>query len=154
MSFKTTNTQDVPAPQFERALGVAAQMRREAVAYRDQAVAGSIRLMDIETGLLSTLRNVRTELVRAQATPGLVTYAKTQFETAYDIAAEFTGMMTEINTTLAWLESNFPKDAGGRLLSKTFVGDGSGRVQSEILTNPTALTALAARLNALIATID
>ncbi len=154
MSFKTLNTADVPAFVFIQALRAAAQLKREAQNYRVLAVAGSVRLADIETGLLSILRDSKIVLEKAQATPNMVAYAQAQFEAGYDIATEFTAMMGEISTLLTWLENNFPTDAGGHLQSRTFVSDGSGKTQSALLTDATALTALIARLDALIATID
>lgn len=155
MSFLTQNVNDTPAQQYRRALQIASQLRAQAVVYRDQAQAGSVRAMDLDTGLLFVLVESRIELQRARNAPGIVDYAKAQQDDpAYNIALEFTAMIAELDTTLAWMEANFPQDGTGHIITKTFVGDGSGQVQSDTITDPTALTALTTRLNALIATID
>ena len=154
MAYKTTKTQPVPSRQFERANTAAVQIRREAVVYRDQAIAGSVRLLDIEFGMLGIMTQARTVLLAAQATPNIVAYAKDQFEASYEIATEFTAMMNQLDITLTWFENNFPIDAGGHLQSSIFIGDGSGITQSALLTDSAALTALIARLDALISTID
>ncbi len=155
MTFKTSNVRDTPAQQYKRALEVAFQLRANAVVYRDQAMAGSVRVMDLETGLLFILVETRIELQLARDIPGIVAYAKEQQDDpAYNIATEFIAMMAELDNILGWMEANFPQDPTGHLISKTFVGDGSGKVQSDTITNPASLTALATRLNALIVTID
>ena len=155
MSFITTTTQDIPTETFPRALQIAARLRAAAVNFRDQAVAGSVNVADLETGFLGELVGSRIELERAQNTPGILAYAKDQFDDpAYDIAAEFTTMMAAIDTIAVWFEANFPTGAGGFLQSRTFVGDGSGATVSDTITVPGQLNALVTEFNALIATID
>ena len=155
MSFITTTTQAIPTETFPRALGIAKRLRAAAVNFRDQAVAGSVNTADLQTGFLSELVNSRIELVVAQTTPGMLAYAKAQFDDpTYDIAAEFTTMMAAMDTIAVWFEANFPTGASGHLESHTFVGDGSGATVSDTITAAGQLTALVAEFNALIATID
>jgi len=155
MSFKTKSTQDIPAEQFDRALQLASQVKRSANSFRDMAVAGSVRTDDLFNGLVNHLFQIRQGLAKAQATPGMAQYAKDQFnDPAYDVAAEFTTMMAEINTMTAFLEANYPTGPGGHLQTRLFVGDGSGATVSDTITNPSQLTALITRLDALIAVIE
>ena len=155
MAFKTTQSQEIPAAQFERALQIAVRLGRAATTFRDQALAGSVRVADLHSGLLATLINSRNELVKAQATAGIGAYAQEQFnDPAYDVGVEFTAMMAEIDATTAWFEANFPQDGAGHLLVWTFVGDGSGAFVSDTITAAGPRAALVNRLNALISTID
>ncbi len=155
MSFKTKSTQEIPAEQFDRALQSANQIRRTAVAFRALAVGGSVRTDDLFTGLIHQLFQIRQSLLKAKTTPGIVQYAKDQFDDpAYDIVTEFTTMLSEIDATTGFFETNFPKGPGGHLLIRTFVGDGSGDTVADTITDSGQLTAMIGRLDALIATID
>lgn len=155
MAFRTQNQNLTPAVQFAFALRLAAQIKREAIVHRDRAVAGSVSAADLYTGLLDTLVNNRAGLETARTTPGIVVYAQEQADDpAYDIAAEFTAMMSEIDATISWLETNFPVSNQGFLELWSWVGDGSGALVANIITNPGELSALETRLNALIATIN
>ncbi len=155
MAFKTNDTQTIPALQFERAIGVAVQVKAQAEAFKVMAQGGSVLVSDLFGGLRDTLAEGRKELNTAKTTGGMAEYAKEQFDDpAYDIVAEFTAMMAEIDGTLTWLEANFPKDAGDRLLVWMFVGDGSGDVVSDTITNGASLAALIGKLDTLIAAID
>ena len=56
------------------------------------------------------------------AVPNLATYAQAQEgDDTYNIATEFTAMVTALTTVRNWIEANFPKDGNGNLLSHTFV---------------------------------
>lgn len=155
MAFRTTRGQEIPAIQFARAIQVATQLRKEAVAYRAMAVAGSVRAQDLEEGLLSTLVGARPTLLTARDTPGMAEYAKQQMDDrAYNLAAEFTVMMQAIDDTTAWFEANFPTEVGGHLRSKRFVGDGTGALESGVISQSGRLSGLVTVLDALIAAID
>ncbi len=155
MAFKTKGSRDIPSEQFNRALGVAAQVKSVAQAMRTRAAGGAVSLGDIESNLLATLRLGRVELIRASQVPGIVAHARGEFDDlTYDIATEFTAMMAQINALLVWLEANFPTDASGHLQSRKFVGDGSGALVDVELTAAPALAAFITRVDALIASID
>lgn len=155
MAFRTQNASDLPVIQFQRAVQVASQIKRETVIIRDAALAGAVNVANLFTGLLATLVRARPELEKARSTPGIAAYAKNQLnDPAYNVGVEFTAMMDEIVTTTAWFETNFPQDAHGHLEMWKFVGDGSGAVNQDVLTNLGQLNALVTRLNALIASID
>ncbi len=153
MAFKTDDT--VLSVTFASAVQVAVQVKAQADAFRVMAQGGSVLVSDLFSGLRDTLSNGRRALNTAKATPGMADYAKEQFnDPAYDITTEFTAMMLEIDSLLAWLETNFPQDISGLLLIWTFVGDGSGDVVSDTITDGASLAALISKLDTLIAAID
>lgn len=152
MKFKTAQGVGYAARQFDRALALAAFMKKNVTAFRDRAVAGSVRVNDLDVGLVSSLVETRDELQRAAATPGIARYAKTQFDDTYDMGAAFTSMMGELDTTIAFLIANLPKDANGVLLGKTFLPD--GRTTGVVIIDAAALSAIVNRLDTLLDTID
>lgn len=86
------------------------------------------------------------------ATPGLGAYAQQQInDDEFDIVAAYSAMVAQIDATVTWIVSNFPKDANGYLLERQLASDGR---TVERTFNSAALAGLRAQLDALIATID
>jgi hypothetical protein len=86
---------------------------------RSVAAAGplaSSRLLSLYT----TLVTERAELVTAAATPGILQYARDQKDNqTLDVVAEFNALVGLIDDLIAWIGTNFPKDANGYLLAQT-----------------------------------
>ena len=86
------------------------------------------------------------------STPGLADYAKGQVNDAtFDIVTEYVAMMTALDNTVTWIMTNFPKDASGFLLAKTFDANG---VQVDRNFDAASLSTFVTVLDALLATID
>ncbi len=144
------------AKAFEKADQCVISIKVSAVASRDKAQAGTITSADIIDGLVGNLQRGKAILAGIATTPGIVEYAASQYADVanYDVAAQFTAMMDEINTTITFFEQNYPKDTDGNIKRLSFVGDGSGNLVSYAAFNQTQRNAIVTRINALLATID
>ena len=155
MAFRTTDRGSRLSDAFDRAQDSARRIKETAQMFRAQAVAGSVSLNDLDIGLRETLVLDRQVLVAVAAIPGIEEEAQRQLaDPNYDIGPAYVALRDGIDAFLLWMETNFPKDAQGRLLSRRFLLDGSGRVESVALTDANARAALTAQLDALIALID
>lgn len=127
-----------------------------ALLVRDKAQAGTVTSSDILDGLLKTLVVSKATLEAAADTPGIGAYAAEQYAdvAGYNVGAEFTAMMAEINTTIDFLVQNYPKDADGNLKKLSFNADNSGNLVSYSAFTSPQRTAIANRMIALLATID
>lgn len=100
------------------------KVKQQAQALRTDAAAGAIQ----SGRILSThqyLRAERAALTAAASTPGLAQYARDQKNNqTLDVVAEFTAVIAAIDQVVGWIETNFPKDAGGFLLERTLGADG------------------------------
>lgn len=97
------------------------------------------------------LKAERNRLNTLQSKPGLAAYAQSQYNNgALNIAAEFTLMFNAIDATLAWIETNLPKDGNGFLLISTLGTNGPVDrqfSQAETAGFRTQLAALLATIN-------
>jgi hypothetical protein len=143
------------AKAFEKADQTAISIKSSAIASRDRAQAGTVTAGDLIDGLLGNLSRGKAILDALASIDGLAEYAAAQYADApgYDIVAQFQTMRTEINSTIAFLEANYPNDAGS-LRRSSFVGDGSGTLVSYANFTAPQRAAIVTRLNALIAAID
>ena len=116
---------------------------------RTESLAGAIPSTRI-LNLFINLQQERIALVAAAATPGIVQFARDQKNNqTLDVVVEFTAMLVALDAVIAWISTNFPKDAGGFLLARSFSGT---TIVDRMF--PSAQTAgLRAQLDTLIATI-
>jgi hypothetical protein len=139
---------------LQKALAVANENALAAKSIAQSAVAklASNVTSDVVLGLVDDLRLRLSVLNTCAATPGIGPYAQEQVsDPALNIGAEFNTMTAAIQDVVAWIVTNFPKDAGGRLLSHTINADGTRVPQS---FTPAQTAGLTTRLNTLIAAIS
>ena len=146
MAFKTNRL----ASTYQQICGLANIVKSQATSLRNASAAGNIHAMQIIDWFVA-LGDYRTQLNTLSQTPGLATYAKTECNDAlYGVAAEFSAMLSAIDTALAWVTTNFPKDANGWIQSHSFV---SGAYTPRTFT-PAQTANLRTALDALTATIS
>ena len=101
-----------------------AYLKQFCIRIRDRAASGPIQATTIVDTFIN-LQSERTALVGASAVPGLVAYAKAQKgDETLDIVVEFNAVIAAIDATIAWINTNFPKDANGFLLRETWGANG------------------------------
>lgn len=117
--------------------------------HRNAAAAGNVESSRV-LGLHKNLRRERAALSAAASTPGLAQFARDQKSNqSLDVVAEFNAVMAAIDGTISWVETNFPKDAGGFLLAQTIT---AGEVTDRMFT-PAQTAGLRTQLDTLISTI-
>ena len=128
-----------------RALSVKVQCQT----IRTAAAAGNINSSDI-VSIFNFLKTQRAGLAAASSTPGLGAYAQAQKNSpSLDVVAEFTGMLAAIDGVTAWIITNYPKDANGFLLERTW---GANSPIDRVFT-PAQTAGFRTALDSLIATI-
>lgn len=149
----TGTKQDSLAKAWETARAVAAGIKQRGESLRAASAAGPIQVGGI-LDYATYLADQRLTLAKVAALSGIGAYAQDQIaDPAINVATEFSGIMTTLDSTISWIIANFPKDGGGWLLATNFNPDNSGRTQWRTLS--TAQTAgLRTALEALIAAID
>lgn len=120
-----------------------------AQARKTASSASATKANDI-VGYVQGLAADRAELTRLVATPGLSAYAATEYP-ALNISTEYTAMVAQIDATLAWVSSNFPKAASGEVLERKLAADGTLTVNTFSVAS---LSAFRSQLDLLMATID
>lgn len=114
-----------------------------------EAAAGNIpstRILDV----FINLKQERVALAAATSTAGLPAYAQAQKnQPGLDVVAEFNAMTAAIDGVTSWIVNNFPKDAGGILLERTW---GASSPVDRTFT-PTQTAGFRTVLDTLIATI-
>jgi hypothetical protein len=143
------------AQAFESADRAAILVKRAATTARDKALNGTLTASDILDGLMGVLVSSKAKLIAAAGVPGIAQYAASQYaDASYDVAAQFSAMMAEINNTITFFVNGYPKDADGNLKKHAFHADGSGNIVVYSAFTSAQRNATAQRLNALLATID
>lgn len=100
------------------------------------------------------MADLRARMVAIASMPGMVAYAQSQINNpTYDVTAEFITMRNALDAVISWIITNFPKDASGFLLAKTFNVDNSGRTTQRVFI-ASQTVGLRTALNALITAID
>ena len=130
---------------------IATNIKSRAQSTRDRATVQNVlalELLELQAGLkkrLDRLNVLKTE-------PGLAAYAQEQLDdVGFDIAAEFTTMLTEVQLTLDQLRTDLPTSAAGFVEARKIEADDT--VTNKFFT-PAQTATLRTRLDALIATID
>ena len=135
-----------------RVRSIAHTIKTSSQQLRDASAAGSVVARRV-VNYCDSLAQINDQMNTLKAIPGLVAYAKDQFNDAnIDIAAEFTAMQNALASTVAWIVSNIPKEtATNRWISVEEIVDGK-RVDRLLTVAQTA--GIRTQLDALIATID
>ena len=101
--------------------------------------------------IVDALRNTKAELQSIAAISGIGAYAQAQENDAgYDIAAEFTAMIAQIDAVITEIGATFPVDGSGFHLGYTWAAGGE-RVPRTF--SVVALSGLTAELNVLVSSI-
>lgn len=135
---------------LEKACRAALDIRSRADEARARMAQGDVTASQI-LDLYQRLRVQRNVLNDASSKSGIGAYAQDQLgDEALDVAAEFSGMISEIDATLQWIEDNFPTDADGHLLARKW--GAAGPIDRAF--TPAQTSGLRARLDALAATVE
>lgn len=155
MAFPSTlgSKQESLAAAWSAARNTATTIKSRSQSLHDQCAAGDVSATTI-LDYATMLADMKYRLEQVTNVGGIAAYAQAQInDPTIDIAAEYLSMATQIDTTISWIITNFPKDGSGYLLAVQFSGDNSGRTVPRQLSS--AQTAgLRTILQALIATID
>ena len=151
MAFPTDTTQVMLAFALREIQATAGSLKNRAISLRDNtASSGSTATAVLEYH--SNLKSKSDRLSTLAATPGLVQYAKDQFDDqTFDVTAEFLAMMTEMQNVLDWIRANLPVSADGFVEEKKIEADDSVTPKT-FLVGQTA--GLRSQLNDLIDTIN
>lgn len=155
MTFpSTTGTkQDSLAVAWARARDTAAGIKNQATNLRTASVNGNVGASAI-LSFATYLADAKLILVRSSSTGGIGAYAQSQInDGTIVVATEFNNMMTTLDSVIAWIIANFPKDGSGFLLAVQFAADNSGRTTDRQFSTA-ALANFRTTLDTLIATID
>jgi hypothetical protein len=144
MAFKTAQT---ASEAFSLAKNLASGVK--ATAQSSAAQFANTTNRDAVLGLATILRQHRVALATCSAVPGVLQYAKDQYDDqAYNIGAEFTAMLGAIDAVIAEIHTSFPVDnSGGELKEKVLNADGS-------ITMRTFTAAQLANVRTLLQTLD
>lgn len=138
---------------WRRIREMASYVKSRTVSLNTAAAAGSISsslILDYAT----FLADAKIALQSAASVQGIAAYAQEQIaDPTFDIVASYTDMVNAINSVTAWVIANFPKDANGFLLAKTFTAVNDGRTQDRTFT-PAQTATLRTVLDTLTATIN
>ena len=148
----TGTIQDDLAVAWARARQAAASVKLRATSLRALSAAGPVgssAILDFST----FLEDMKLQLIRSRDTAGIGPYAQAQInDNTINVATEFNAMMAQIDASIAWINTNFPKDGSGFLLAVQFVGS-TGRTADRQFSTATLAT-FRTVLDSLIATID
>lgn len=76
--------------------------------------------------LAMNLREWRIALAAAAAVPGVVQFARDQYDDqAYDVAGSFTAMLAAVDDVITGIHAAFPVGAGGEVRERVLNADGS-----------------------------
>jgi hypothetical protein len=136
---------------LDNAMTAAAQVKNLATGYAQQAASQGLNAQQI-WGLTGQLSGFNQSLTIYAAVPNLGSFAQTALGSAtLDIVAAFNTMQSAIVSTVQWVSTNFPVDAGGYL--QYAKSDGNGNLLYTQFT-PAQLTGFVTVLNSLAATIN
>lgn len=145
MAFNTNSLDDV----YRSILVQARDIKSRTQSIRAQSAAGAISSEIIIEWYLR-VQGDRSSIVSLVSTPGLPEYAQLQSNSeSYDVSAEYTAMLAQIDASLTWVVNNFPA-SGGFTQSHSFV---SG-VYTARTFSTASLATFRTVLDALIATIN
>jgi len=110
MAFKASST--IPARGYDEAKSEAIRIKNVVTQAATRIAAGGANADEIYE-LLLTLGYHRDRLNTLKTIPGLADYARSQeADPTYDVAVEFSGLVTAIESTITWMQSAIPA-AGG-----------------------------------------
>lgn len=132
MAFLTRTT---AREAFERAQALARRMKIDAQGVRSSSAAGTLgsgQALD----LAHRLYDYKTEFNVLKNVPGIQTYGQSMYEgTTYNVANEFTAMLSALDSVTSWLIANFPKTpTTNELRAQLWNVDNSGRTVDVVFT--------------------
>jgi hypothetical protein len=96
----------------------AASLKAHCLEFNTASLAGPVSASAIE-GIFTRLGEFRAYASSVAAKPGLAAYVQAQYNDAQlDIAAEYTAMLGQIDSALAWMVANVPASGGYVLLDQ------------------------------------
>lgn len=148
MAFRASNV--IPADEYKRAKHLAVQLKTMA-AERSAAFASGGTAAHV-LSVAGNLRGIKKQLQAFAAVPGIGAYAVEQeADPDYSVGTEFNGMISAIDSAVAFIVQNMPKDADGFLLVNRINADGS--LTPRDFTGQ-QLSGLSAALDGIVAAID
>jgi len=148
MAFRASNS--VPAKQYEKAKSLAWQVRQLA-ANRSGSFASGATAAEV-LAAVDNLRSLRIALAQVATTPGIAAYAQAQEDDpAYDVAAEFSALLSAVDEAVSTVVNAVPKDGNGYLLVNNINPDGT-LVPREFSAG--ALSGVRTALDAIVAAIE
>ena len=121
----------VLASALETIQAKAKTVRDTATTVKAQIDAGPIA-SDIIINLMRHMRTAHDVMSAAKVMPGLNEYAKNEFnDPLINYVAEIDAALSAMLACYAWVNTNFPKDAGGYLLKDKIV---NGVIENRIFT--------------------
>ncbi len=144
MAFKTAQT---ASEAFTQAKNLGRGVK--STAQNSVAQFASTTNRDQVLTLAMNLREWRIALAAASSVPGVLQYAKDQYDDQnYNIGSEFTAMLSAIDAVIAEIHAAFPVDnSGGEVKERVLNADGS-------ITMRTFSAAQLANLRTLLQTLD
>ncbi len=150
MAFPTENNRLVQ--QLSKLQSTIAQLKRIVIVIQAKIPTDTVNSSDLIDSLYQSLISSRDVIVESGASAAFVQYAKDQLDSpSLDIAVEGTALLVKINSTIAWMQTNYPKSSGF-LLKLSFDG-GTGELVSRIFS-ATELATLDTELTDLLLLID
>lgn len=147
VTFRASNI--VPQDAYNLAKRTALQLKTNLSSQRAALAAGSADY-DFLRDIYLTLSRAKNGFDNLRTTPGLADYASSQEnDPAYDVAAEFTSMLSSITSAMAWIEANVPTSVTVQPVTDW----GAGSMISQTFT-PAQTTGLRSVLDSVIATIS
>lgn len=148
MTFRASNV--VPQTAYETVRNAAMNLKLNCQTLDAQMAASGADYSRLQ-GIYTFLKSARDQLVALSATPGLADYAKTQEDDpAYDVVAEFTNLVAQVNAALAWMEANIPTAV--TLKSVSLWQQGVSVIQTSF--NPAATAPLRTALQAIVSAVS
>ncbi len=130
---------------------IAGNIKARSTSARDRAAVENVTALAI-LDLQASLKKGLDRLNVLKTASGLAAYAQEQLDDlGFDIVAEFTVMLTEVQLVLDQIKSDLPTSPGGFVESRRIEPDDT--ITNNTFT-PSQTAGLRTRLNALIATID
>lgn len=123
MAVKASNV--LPEQAYRDARVYATLLKAYLQSRSEQFQAGPTNA-DVLLATFHDVRRIRDSIQAAAGVPGIANYARAQEnDPAYDVIAEWTALLSAVASLLSFVTTNFPKDANGYLLEKTFAADGT-----------------------------
>lgn len=133
-------------------LGARALQTKQFLQAQRASMVASTCDSQVPVSVVLHLMRAITDLTLIASTPGLVSYARNQFnDPAYDVVAEFNAMRAVMVNAKDNLVLMFPKDANGFLLYQTFTA--SGAITYRTFT-AAQLSSAVAQVDSVISAID
>ena len=126
MAYPTSRIRRMVARSFTNADSTAIRLRRLSNTWIAQTAAGPVPATLILDDILEELKSSRISLIDSRDTPGILAYAREQFDDiTIDLPTEFTAMLAALDAVITWIFDNFPVAASGHLQRFTLEADGT-----------------------------